>query len=490
MPYDVIIIGGGIAGCAVARELSRYRLKLALIEKEIEAGFGTSKANSGIIHGGHHASTSTLKGRLEWEGNQMWDDLCADLGFGFDRVGELTVALAEEQVPVLHELLDNAAARNVPGLQLWDRERIRREEPNLTGDIVTAVFAPTTGVVNPYEACFTLADSAQINGAEMHMNCAVTGLAMRDGLWTVDTTRGQFQTRFVINAAGLFADRIAEMAGVRTFTIHPRKGEEYMLDKRVQGLVKHVIFPCPTPVSKGILVIPTFDGTIMVGPTAQHVDDKQELTTTAAGADEVFAAVQRLVPGISARDCIAEFAGLRAAADGEDFIIGPTAKRGFINVAGIQSPGLTAAPAIARMVAGILADEGLELTPKDGFIAKLPEPVRFAKLTTDEQKALTEVNPRYARIACRCELVTEGEVVDAIRQGANSLDGIKFRTRAGMGRCQGGFCTARCIELLARELGLPMTAITKRGGDSWILIDRDQSAFDSPTRPELTEAKR
>ncbi len=279
------------------------------------------------------------------------------------------------------------------------------------------------------------------------------------------------------------------MAGVRTFTIHPRRAKEYMLDKRGRGLSRRH-FSLPHACLEGILVIPTFDGTIMVGPTAQHVDDKQELTTTAAGADEVFAAVQRLVPGISARDCIAEFAGLRAAADGEDFIIGPTAKRGFINVAGIQSPGLTAAPAIARMVAGILADEGLELTPKDGFIAKLPEPVRFAKLTTDEQKALTEVNPRYARIACRCELVTEGEVVDAIRQGANSLDGIKFRTRAGMGRCQGGFCTARCIELLARELGLPMTAITKRGGDSWILIDRDQSAFDSPTRPELTEAKR
>ncbi len=490
MPYDVIIIGGGIAGCAVARELSRYRLRLALLEKEIEAGFGTSKANSGIIHGGHHASTSTLKGRLEWEGNQMWDELCADLGFGFDRVGELTVALAEEQVPILHELLDNAAARNVPGLELWDRERIRREEPNLTHEAIAAVHAPTTGVVNPYEACFTLAAGAQLNGAEMHMDCTVTGLAMQDGLWTVDTTRGQFQTRFVINAAGLYSDRIAEMAGVRTFTIRPRKGEEYMLDKRVQGLVKRVIFPCPTPVSKGILVIPTFDGTIMVGPTAQHVDDKQDLTTTAAGADEVFAAVQRMVPGISARDCIAEFAGLRAAADGEDFIIGPTAKPGFINVAGIQSPGLTAAPAIARMVAGILADEGLELMPKDDFIAKLPEPVRFSNLSTDEQKALAEANPSYARIACRCELVTEGEVVDAIRQGANSLDGIKFRTRAGMGRCQGGFCTARCMELLARELGLPMTAITKRGGDSWVLIDRDQSAFDSPTQPKLTEETR
>ena len=474
MPYDVIIIGGGIAGCAVARELSRYRLRLALLEKEVEVGFGTSKANSGIIHGGHHASTATLKGRLEWEGNQLWDDLCADLGFGFHRAGELTVALAQEQLPVLDELLRNAAARNVPGLELWDRARIRIEEPNLTREAIAAVYAPTTGVVNPYEACFNLAASAQRNGLELCTGCTVTGLEAQDGLWTVHTERGEFHTRFVINAAGLFADRIAEMAGIRTFTIHPRKGEEYLLDKRVQGLVKRIIFPCPSPVSKGILVIPTFDGTLMVGPTAQAVDDREDLTTTGAGAEEVFAAVQRMVPGISARDCIAEFAGVRAAADGEDFVIGPTAQAGFINVAGIQSPGLTAAPAIARMVAGVLDDEGLRLELKDDFVAKLPEPVRFAALTTAEQTALAAANPSYARIACRCELVTEGEVVDAIRQGASTLDGIKFRTRAGMGRCQGGFCAARCMELLSRQLDQPMTAITKRGGNSWLLLDRAQ----------------
>ena len=482
MPYDVIIIGGGIAGCAVARELSRYRLRIALLEKEIEAGFGTSKANSGIIHGGHHASTSTLKGRLEWEGNQLWDDLCAELGFGFHRCGELTIALAEDQLPTLHELLRQAAERNVPGLELWDRARVRREEPNLTHEVVAAVYAPTTGVVNPYEACFNLAASAQRNGAELRFCCTVMSLDAADGMWTVHTSRGEFRTRCIINAAGLYSDRIAEMAGVRTFTIYPRKGEEYLLDKRVQGLVKHVIFPCPTPVSKGILVIPTFDGTLMVGPTAQAVDDREDLTTSMAGGDEVFAAVQRMVPGISARDCIAEFAGLRAAADGEDFIIAPSAKRGFINVAGIQSPGLTAAPAIGRMVAGILADEGLALEAKDEFIAKLPDPVRFASLGAEEQKALAAADPRYARIACRCELVTEGEVVDAIRQGASTLDGIKFRTRAGMGRCQGGFCTARCMELLARELQAPMTAITKRGGGSWVLLERSQAHIEEATR--------
>ncbi len=488
MPYDVIIIGGGIAGCAVARELSRYRLRVALLEKEIEVGFGTSKANSGIIHGGHHADAGTLKGRLEWEGNQLWDALCADLGFGFHRCGELTVAFAAEQTPFLDDLLHNAAARGVPGLQLWDRARLAAEEPNLSREAIAAVYAPTTGVVNPYEACFNLAASACRNGLELHTECAVTGLDAQHGWWTVHTAHGDFHTRFVINAAGLYADRIADMAGVRTFTLHPRKGEEYLLDKRVQGLVQRVIFPCPTPVSKGILVIPTFDGTLMVGPTAQPVDDKEDLTTTAAGAEEVFAAVQRMVPGISARDCIAEFAGLRAAAAGEDFIIGPTAAAGFINVAGIQSPGLTAAPAIARRVAEILRGEGLALQEKDDFVAQLPPPVRFAALSTEEQMTLAASNPRFARIACRCELVTEGEVVEAIRQGARTLDGIKFRTRAGMGRCQGGFCAARCMELIARERGLPLTAITKRGGNTWLLLNRAQDAAGSQDPPLPAEA--
>ena len=281
----------------------------------------------------------------------------------------------------------------------------------------------------------------------------------------------------MVNAAGLYAGEIAEMAGVRTFTIHPRKGEEYLLDKRLQGLVKRVIFPCPTPVSKGILIIPTYDGTIMVGPTADPVEDKGDLTTSTTGAEAVFAQVQELAPGISARDCIAEFAGLRAAADGEDFIIGPTARQGFINVAGIQSPGLTAAPAIAEMVVDILRDEGLVMDANPAFEPALPKPVKFAALSTADQMALSDCDRRYAHLACRCELVTEGEVVDAIERGARTLDGIKFRTRAGMGRCQGGFCTARCMQLLARTRDIPMTAVTKKGSGSWLVIDR--AAVDS-----------
>lgn len=474
MLYDVLIIGGGVTGCAIARELTRYRLHVALLEKEADVGFGTSKANSGIIHGGHHAAPDTLKGRLEWAGNQMWDRLCAELGFGFKRIGELTVARHEDQLPVLHKLLHHATAKGIPGLELWDRDRILHEEPNLTPDLIAAVYAPTTGVINPYEAVFGLVDSAAFNGLTLVTNSRVAALTDHGDGWTVHSSQREFHARFVINAAGLFADKIAGLAGVQTFTIHPRKGEEYLLDKRLTGLVKHVIFPCPTPVSKGILVIPTFDGTIMVGPTAEETDDKDDFTTSIAGSHAVFAAVRQIVPGISERDCIAEFAGLRAPASGEDFIIGPTARRGFINAAGIQSPGLTAAPAIAEMVVAILRDEGLPLTPNKNFVPTLPKPVHFATLSTEEQVALAARDRRYSRLACRCELVTEGEVVDAIRRGAHTLDGLKFRTRAGMGRCQGGFCTARCMALMAHELNIPLANVTKKGGASWIVRERSE----------------
>jgi glycerol-3-phosphate dehydrogenase len=469
--YDVAIIGGGVVGCAIARELSRYQLQVVLLEKCAEVGFGTTKTNSGIIHAGHHSPPDTLKGRLAVRGNQLFDSLRQELSFGFRRIGELVVAQREEDLPVLDGLKAQGQVKGVPGLEIWNRERLRREEPNLSKSLVAALHAPTAGVINPYEFAFALIEHAIENGVELVVETPVEGLDVRrDGI-TVQTGKGAFSARFVVNCAGVFSDEIAAMAGLEDFRIHPRKGEEYMLDKRLRGLVRRLIFPVPTPKTKGTLIIPTFDGTIMVGPTAEDTEDRYDLSTTEAGAGKVFDFVRKICPAISPRDTIAEFAGLRAVSDTNDFVIGPTPVKGFVNVAGIQSPGLTASPAIAEYVRDVLQDEGLTLEEKADFRPHVPCAARFSAVDLEERERLVAENPLFARVVCRCELVTEAEVQDAIDRGARTLDGVKFRTRAGMGRCQGGFCASRCMELLARRGGVPIQAITKRGGGSWIVAE-------------------
>ncbi|NNF53065.1 MAG: NAD(P)/FAD-dependent oxidoreductase [Acidimicrobiales bacterium] len=468
---DVVVIGAGIIGAAIAYELSRYELSITLLEREVEAGFGTSKANSGIIHGGHHTDTETLKGRLEWWGNQLWDPLCEELGFGFARVGELTIALTESDLGSLDHLIDNAEEKDIADVEMWSREQICAAEPQVTRGVIAGVFSPHTAVVNPYEAVFGLVEAAVANAVQFHPNSPVTGLDYSGDTWTVTTPTATLRSRFVINSAGLGAAAIAKIAGVDGFEIRGRKGEEYLLDKRLRHLVRHVIYPCPTPVSKGTLVIPTYDGTIMVGPTAEAVDDLNDTTTTTSGESKVFAEARRLVPSLSERDIIAQFAGTRATIEGDDFMIGPTEAPGFINVAGIQSPGLTAAPAIARYVADILHRNGLEMTDRS-HLNRIERPVHFASLTTDAQRDLAAHDRRYRRIVCRCEFVTEGEVCDAIARGATTIDGLKFRTRAGMGRCQGGFCATNCLELLSSELGIKLSDVTKRGPGSWLVLDR------------------
>ena len=471
MRFDVAIVGAGVVGCAIARELTRYRLTVALIEREVEVGLGTSKANSGIIHGGHRAADGTRKAATEWRGNQLWGDLAKDLPFGFERIGDLTVAFDEDDVGYLGGLLEQGRRRGVTGLEMWDAARLRREEPNLDEAIVAALHAPTSGVVNPYEACFALAESAVRNGLALHTETTVTGIDREADGFAIASDRGTLHARFVVNAAGVFGDRVARMVGAEEAGLRFRKGEEYLLDKRLVGFVRRVTFPCPSPTSKGILITPTYDGTLMVGPTATW-SDAEDLTTSAEGAEAVFAGARRLAPGISERDCIAEFAGVRAVAADEDFAIGHTRVPGFLNVIGIQSPGLTAAPAIALDVVALLGEAGLSLEARDDFEAGIDAPIRFAELDEDEQARVVRGDPRFGRIACRCELVTEGEVLHAIERGARTMDGVKFRTRAGMGRCQGGFCAWRCLRLLADAEDVDVSAITKRGGDSWIALPR------------------
>ena len=472
MLYDVVIIGGGVVGCCIARELSRYKLKCALIEKECEVGFGTTKTNSGIIHAGHHSPPETVKGSLVVRGNELYEQLHKDLKFGFERIGELTVALNEEDLPVLEHLREQGEKKGVPGIEMWDRKRLRREEPNLSPNLIAALHTPSAGVINPYELSFGLAESAMNNGVEMIMENPVVGIEAKDGVLTVKGARTTVSGRFVINAAGVFADKIANLLGMNDFSIHPRKGEEYLLDKRLKGIVKRLIFPTPQPKSKGILIIPTFDGTMMVGPTAEDMDDRENVDTSLEGSKKVFESVRKYCSAISERDTITEFAGLRAVSSTNDFIIGPTSVKGFINVAGIQSPGLTAAPAIAEYVRNILKDEGLELIERDDWEPEIEGPVRFALLSAEERKELARKDPRHGRIVCRCEVVTEGEVIDAIKHGARTLDGVKFRVRAGMGRCQGGFCTARVMEILAEQTGVPFEEITKRGKGSELFYPR------------------
>ena len=471
MHADLAIIGAGVVGAAVARELARYDLRVVLLEREVEAAFGTSKANSGVVHAGFHSTPGTLKASLCVEGNAMFDDIAEELAVPFRRNGLLMVAMSADEVGVLREHFEQGWRNRVPGLRLLDADEARRLEPGLAPEVVAALYAPTGGVVCPYQLTFALVENAVANGVAFMAGSPVTSIHLRDGrIAAVETPDTIIEAAWVVNAAGLFADRIAAMAGDESFEIRPRKGEEYLLDRRVGGLVRSTIFPVPTAVSKGILVIPTVDGNIMVGPTAEDTHDRLDFATTRAGFEAVFAAARRMVPSVSPRDIIASFAGLRAASSEDEFIIRPSrVVRGLVHAAGIESPGLTAAPAIARMVVEILREEGLvEMRARRAFNPVRQAPVRFAHLSRAEQASLIEMDPAFGRIVCRCETVTEAEVVDAIRRGARTVDGVKLRTRAGMGRCQGGFCMPRVMKIISRELGIPVEQVTKRGGGSVI----------------------
>jgi len=362
--YDALIIGGGVSGCAIARELSLYRLKVLLCEKEEELSFGVSKSNSGIIHPGTQNPPASLKGRLCVQGNAMTRTIAAELGVDFKQVGELIVAPGQNDIPRLLRIKEDAESLGVMGLRMVDNAWLRANEPNLNPDIHAALFAPTAGIISPYRWVYDLAGNAAQNGVEMMTRTRVIGIRHLGRNFRIITDRGEFEARFVINCAGLHADEVARMAGINNFSIRPRKGEEFILDKKRRHLTNHLIFPLPTAVSKGVLMIKTSDGNPMIGPTAQDIDDKEDISTSDEGLRKVLADARRLVPSVNENDIIAYFAGLRPVA-GDDFIIRhEDSASGMVTVAGIQSPGLTCAPAIAKLVTRILKDHGLALRRK------------------------------------------------------------------------------------------------------------------------------
>jgi glycerol-3-phosphate dehydrogenase len=476
MRSDVTVIGGGIIGTAIARELSRYNLRITLIEKAVDIAFGGStKANTGIVHAGYDDLPGTLKAQLCVKGNGLWPKIARELAVPFERTGSLVIALSEEAIPSLLELEGRGKKNEVLHLELIDdKGKLLDMEANLTEKVVAALYAPTAGMTSPYEMAVALAENARQNGVQILLNTSVKKVIVKEEAVTgIQTSEGLLEADYIINSAGLASNEISAMAGIDNFLLTPIKGEYHVFDKRLSSLVKHVLFPVPTSISKGIVVTQTVSGNLLIGPNANIVDDKSDLATTKNGLDEVFQGACNLIPELSSMRSmiIANFAGLRAESSLDDFIIKAYDEpRGFINVAGIKSPGLTAAPAIAEMVTHLLEEKGLKLKRKKNFkLHRKPIPRTIDEISSNRIGTLLAKDPRYGHMVCRCEHVSEGEIVEAVKRGADTLDGIKFRTRAGMGRCQGGFCTPHLLRILSREFGVMTEDVTKRGGRSHIL---------------------
>lgn len=475
MKYDVAVIGAGVVGALITRELSKYNMNIALLEKCNDCAMGATKANSAIVHAGFDAKPGTLKAKLNVRGVELMKRFCKELNVPLQNNGALVVAFSEEEREHLNTLLERGVANGVPQLRVLDREELVEIEPNIGDSAVAALLAPTSSIVCPYELTIAGVENAVTNGAEFIRNCAVESIAYENDEFVLATTQGEIRADYVINAAGVHSGEIAKLIGDDSIEIVVRHGDYYLLDKSQGTLVSRTIFQCPTAMGKGVLVSPTVDGNLIVGPSAEDIDNGDDVATTELGLNKIYTLATKSVPAVSLRNAITSFSGNRAHPKSDDFVIGSSSVNAkFINAAGIESPGLSSAPAIAEMVEGILDELMGGLEKKADYNPIRPEPVRFRHMTTEERAKLISENKAYGRIVCRCETITEGEIIDAIHApaGARDVDGVKRRTRAGMGRCQGGFCGSKVVEILARELGVPMNEITKFGGDSKIIYDR------------------
>ena len=474
MKYDVAVVGAGVVGALISRELSKYDIRVALLEKCNDVAMGTTKANSAIVHGGFDAANGTLKAKLNVRGTELMPKLCADMAVPYRNNGSLVLAFSEEEMEHVRTLYERGVKNGVPKLSVLDKAQVKALEPHVSDEVVGALLSETAGIVCPYELTIAATEVAVTNGVEFIRNCAVEAIKVTADGFLLVTTQGEITAKYVVNAAGIHTDDIARMIGDDSISLVARKGEYYLLDKSFGFMADHTIFQCPNKMGKGVLVTPTVDGNLLIGPSALDVEDKEDVDTTPQGLEFIVEKAKKSVPTLNIRGAITSFAGMRAHPVTDDFIIGFSAKNDcFLNVAGIESPGLSAAPAIAEMVAGLLKEKADWQEKKDCVLTR-KAPVRFRHMTKSEREALIAKNKAYGRIICRCETITEGEILDAIHApaGARDVDGVKRRTRAGMGRCQGGFCGSKVVEILSRELNLPMNEITKFGGNSKILFEK------------------
>lgn len=471
--YDLAIIGAGVTGSAIAREMARYQLRIVILEKRNDVATGSSKANSGIIHAGYDCEPGTLMARLNALGSRMMPQVCSDLDVAYNRCGSFVVAVGPEEEEGLKELYNKGVKNNIQGLEILRQPQISIMEPRLSKEITAVLWAPTAAIVSPYELTIAMAENAIDNGADIRLNFDVVSIHNENSAFTIADTKGNtVEAMYVVNAAGLYADHVNHLAGAKPIRILPRKGEYLLLDRQEGSTVSRVIFQVPTKMGKGVLVSPTVDGNLFTGPTAEDITDKEDYRTTPEGLASLKKLSVKSVPGINFRNVITQFTGIRAIFDGnKDFVIEETDVKRFINAAGISSPGLSSAPAIALEVRDILSRAGMRLELKKDHIVKRSKPKHFREMSLEEKKQAVAKDPNYGRVVCRCETVTEAEIISAIHAKipATTLDAVKRRTRAGMGRCQGGFCGPRIMEILSRELGVDKTQIRKFGDGSKIV---------------------
>ena len=469
--FDVAIIGCGITGAATAFMLSKYKLNLLVLEKENDIALGATRANSAIIHAGYDPEPGTIMARVNVRGCAMAETLSRDLDVPYIKNGSLVLAFSEKEMETVKELFDRGEKNGVPGQKILSKEEVLEMEPHVSDKVFGALYAPSAGIINPWEYALAFAETAVKNGCEIRLNAGVNGIVKTESGYRLETAKGDVEAKYVINCAGVDSACIHEMVAPKSFTIKPSRGDYYLMDKAEGTKANCVLFQCPSEAGKGVLVSPTVHGNLIVGPNAVSCQDAHRVNTTSDGLNFVKQMAAKSVPDINYRNAIRNFAGMRANTDRDDFVIGMAAEN-FLDLAGIKSPGLTSAPAIGEEAVRILSENGLLLIPKENPVTTR-KVVRFKHLSNEEKAQLVKENPLYGRVICRCETITEGEIVDAIHSPVPpvSVDGIKRRAGSGMGRCQGGFCGPRVLEILARETGRDPLSIMKDKDGSYILTE-------------------